>query len=105
MAIHGIGGHREESWTVNGVNWLRDLLPSEIPHTRIFSWGYNDNDSEIQPHHLLGHAPTLLSDLQRERKFTEVLPVLHILRVIIFADEYSRPRNALSYLLLTTWEG
>ena len=41
VAVHGLDGKREKSWTaMNGVNWLRDLLPFDIPQARIFTWGY-----------------------------------------------------------------
>ena len=43
MAVHGLNGHREKTWTVNNVNWLCDLLPSEVPNARIMSWGYDAN--------------------------------------------------------------
>ncbi|KGO77979.1 hypothetical protein PITC_025070 [Penicillium italicum] len=42
IAIHGLNGHRENSWTAaNGVNWLQDLLPDDMPNIRVLSWGYS----------------------------------------------------------------
>ncbi|CCA76332.1 related to kinesin light chain, partial [Serendipita indica DSM 11827] len=42
IAIHGLGGHREVTWTTdNGILWLRDLLPSDLPRARILSYGYD----------------------------------------------------------------
>lgn len=42
ISVHGLDGHRETSWTAaNGVNWLHDLLPCDIPDTRVLSWGYS----------------------------------------------------------------
>lgn len=42
IAVHGLNGHRENSWTAaNGVNWLHDLLPGDMPNTRVLSWGYS----------------------------------------------------------------
>ncbi|KAH6861238.1 hypothetical protein B0T12DRAFT_336994, partial [Alternaria alternata] len=36
VAIHGLNGHREKTWTAgNGVHWLRDLLPHDLPQARI----------------------------------------------------------------------
>ncbi|KAF8514539.1 hypothetical protein BU17DRAFT_94396 [Hysterangium stoloniferum] len=44
VAIHGLDGDREGSWTAtNGVLWLRDLLPSIIPEARILTYGYDAN--------------------------------------------------------------
>ncbi|RAL10149.1 uncharacterized protein BO97DRAFT_143248 [Aspergillus homomorphus CBS 101889] len=41
IAVHGWKGHRENSWTsASGINWLRDLLPKDIPKLNIYSWGY-----------------------------------------------------------------
>ncbi len=82
MAIHGLNGDRENTWTANGVNWLRDLLPSNIPNARIYSWGYDantHNTSQISALYLYDHARTLISDLCLERRMTEVLVIcLHI---------------------------
>ncbi|OCK96149.1 uncharacterized protein K441DRAFT_657484 [Cenococcum geophilum 1.58] len=44
IAVHGLNGHRDETWTAgNGVNWLRDLLPQDLPNARIMAWGYDAN--------------------------------------------------------------
>ncbi|KAF8526579.1 hypothetical protein BU17DRAFT_40487, partial [Hysterangium stoloniferum] len=42
VAIHGLDGHREASFTApNGVLWLRDLLPEALPTARILTYGYD----------------------------------------------------------------
>jgi hypothetical protein len=49
IAVHGLGGHYDETWTWNPerstnerpCNWLRDLLPNDIPSARIMSFGYD----------------------------------------------------------------
>ncbi|KAJ4509984.1 hypothetical protein HRR83_007625 [Exophiala dermatitidis] len=44
IAIHGVNGHREKTWThENGTFWLRDLLAKEpsFSRTRIMTYGYN----------------------------------------------------------------
>ena len=47
VALHGLNGHREKTWTFEGkgkskdVLWLRDLLPPIIPNARIWTWGYD----------------------------------------------------------------
>ncbi|MCJ1346181.1 hypothetical protein MMC31_004395, partial [Peltigera leucophlebia] len=74
VAIHGLNGHREATWTVNGVNWLRDLLPLNIPNARIYTWGYDANThstSQISAQYLYDHARTLISDLCLKRKMTK----------------------------------
>ncbi|KAH7086988.1 hypothetical protein FB567DRAFT_496628, partial [Paraphoma chrysanthemicola] len=42
IAVHGIGAHRDWTWTSNGVNWLEalDMLPSAFPKARIVAYGY-----------------------------------------------------------------
>jgi hypothetical protein len=80
VAVHGslsLEEKREKKWTAeNGVNWLQDLLPSDIPQARIFSWGYDakaHDKSTIKSPTLYDHARNLVSDLCRERGVTEVL--------------------------------
>ncbi|EAQ83136.1 hypothetical protein CHGG_10954 [Chaetomium globosum CBS 148.51] len=74
VALHGLNGHRERTWTAeNGVHWLRDLLPEDLPHARILCWGYNANThaaDRVSWQSLYDHARTLVSDLCRKRKLT-----------------------------------
>lgn len=45
VAVHGLGGDWEQTWTEeNGQIWLRDFLPSHLPHrARVFSYGYDSS--------------------------------------------------------------
>lgn len=47
IAIHGLNGHYLNTWTTSkaGVecNWLKNLLPKQIPNARIMSFGYNSS--------------------------------------------------------------
>jgi hypothetical protein len=75
VAIHGLDGHREKSWTVNEVNWLRDLLSTDIPNARIMSWGYDARThsfSHIGGKYIYDHGRTLISDLCVKRALTKV---------------------------------
>ena len=46
VAVHGLGGHRERSWTApNGINWLQDLLPKDLPNIRVYTWGYDGSNT------------------------------------------------------------
>ena len=76
VAVHGLNGHREKTWTAdNGVNWLQDLLLEKIQNARIFTWGYDANthsDSPISVQYLYDHATQLVSDLTLERQLSEV---------------------------------
>ncbi|KAK3297151.1 uncharacterized protein B0H64DRAFT_416349 [Chaetomium fimeti] len=74
VALHGLNGHREKTWTAeNGVHWLRDLLPEDLPQARILCWGYDANThatDRVSWQYLYDHARTLVSDLCRKRKLT-----------------------------------
>lgn len=41
--IHGLTGDRERTWTAKHapLPWIKTLLPSKIPHARIFTFGYD----------------------------------------------------------------
>jgi len=84
VAVHGLNGHRERTWTAdNGVNWLQALLPEKIRNARIFSWGYDANthsNSPISVQYLYDHATQLVSDLALERQLseTEQRPIIFI---------------------------
>jgi len=76
VAIHGLDGHRQESWKAkNGVLWLRDLLPKKIPDARILSYGYDANTrghEQLSVETLDGHAIALVSKLALIREETSV---------------------------------
>jgi predicted alpha/beta-fold hydrolase len=42
VALHGLGGGSESTWSCGTVNWLFDqnMLRHELPHARIMSYGY-----------------------------------------------------------------
>ncbi|KFZ13482.1 hypothetical protein V501_03683 [Pseudogymnoascus sp. VKM F-4519 (FW-2642)] len=76
VALHGLNGHREKTWTAaNDVLWLRDLLPTDLPNARIFSWGYNADvfggTHGIDQQHIYDHGRTLISDLCLKRRLTK----------------------------------
>ncbi len=80
IAIHGLDGHRENSWTAdNGVLWLRDLLPDEITPARILTYGYDANTRGKTPlsrQTLYDHAETFITKLVLFRRITSVCDVL-----------------------------
>ncbi|KAI9782390.1 MAG: hypothetical protein M1839_005263 [Geoglossum umbratile] len=84
IAVHGLNGHREKTWTAsNGVCWLRQLMPAKIPNARIFTWGYDASTHSISPisaQSLYDHATTLVSDLCLERRLsqTEKRPIIFV---------------------------
>jgi hypothetical protein len=76
VAVHGLNGHREKTWTAdNNINWLRDLLPHDLPNARILSWGYDANtqsSSRVSTQNLHDHSLSLVSDLCLDRRMTNV---------------------------------
>ncbi|USP73005.1 hypothetical protein yc1106_00279 [Curvularia clavata] len=78
VAVHGLNGHCEKTWTAgsgaDSINWLRDLLPHDLPNARILSWGYDANThsgSRISTQYLYDHGRGLVSDLCLHRQLTE----------------------------------
>ena len=70
VAVHGLGGHPYDTWTEerSGKMWLRDFLPSQVPYTRIMSYGYDSQVAFSKSELELGDvAADLLDRLDGER--------------------------------------
>ena len=71
IAIHGLDGHREDTWTAeNGTLWLRDCLSVDIPNARILVYGYDaDTRSRecVSTQTIYQHADKLVKSAARER--------------------------------------
>ncbi|KAK3367665.1 hypothetical protein B0H63DRAFT_489599 [Podospora didyma] len=85
VAVHGLNGHREGTWTAEAsqANWLRDLLPADIPNARILSYGYNSrthNAENLSLQSIYEHAITLVQDLctYRRNTKTENRPIIFL---------------------------
>jgi len=64
VAIHGLDGHREASWTANNDKlWLRDFLPQHVPSTRILTYGYDAYTVTSSTQTLNSHAENFLARL------------------------------------------
>lgn len=76
IAIHGLDGHLEQSWTAdNGVLWLRDLLPELIPYARIVTYGYDGytrGRDQMGDESIHDVAKRLLTCIAAERADTQV---------------------------------
>ena len=80
VALHGLNGHRETTWTFEGkgkskdVLWLRNLLPSIIPNARIWTWGYDSrtrsksHGEQLTIKSLYDHGRELVFELDGERR-------------------------------------
>ncbi|KAF9889345.1 hypothetical protein FE257_007455 [Aspergillus nanangensis] len=74
--VHGLNprgrtDHAFDTWRhANGIFWPKDFLPQDIPHARVFVYGYNSNISNPQAMSnasVKDHANTLLNLLDMER--------------------------------------
>ncbi|CCA75937.1 related to kinesin light chain [Serendipita indica DSM 11827] len=82
VAIHGLQGHREKTWTTDdGHLWLRDLLPVDIPNARILAYGYDaDTRSRecVSTNTMYLHAKGLAQALSRARKDHPRRPIIFV---------------------------
>jgi hypothetical protein len=81
VAVHGLRGHREKSWTADDrTNWLQSLLPEDLPNCRIFSWGYSaSSDPNHEKQTLQNISEKLVLDLYKMRESTMVSPKARVL--------------------------
>jgi protein SERAC1 len=71
--VHGLCGHRRNTWTKDGVCWPEELLSKEpaLSHVRILTFGY---DANVDPtgrgslNSLFEHSISLLNELTQERR-------------------------------------
>ena len=72
VAIHGLDGHRENTWTKRDrILWLRDWLRSDLPNARVLTYGYDAdtrNDECVSTQTLQLHADGFAQALSRVRK-------------------------------------
>ncbi|KAJ5710484.1 hypothetical protein N7488_004640 [Penicillium malachiteum] len=85
--VHGLRGHREKTWTQNGVLWPRDLLAPELSDCRIMSFGYDSaivhsDTAEVTQGSLTNFARSLCGSLTTVRNTSETAnrPILLVAR-------------------------
>jgi protein SERAC1 len=72
--VHGLCGHRKNTWTKDGVCWPEKLLSKELAlsHVRILTFGYDANivdpSGRGSLNSLFEHSINLLNELSRERR-------------------------------------
>jgi hypothetical protein len=95
IAIHGLNGHYLNTWTAvsklgTECNWLKDLLPNQIPNARIMSFGYNSAVQFSKSAASIGSfAEDLLEDIMSRRETTAekarpIIFICHSLGGIVF---------------------
>lgn len=82
VAIHGLQGHRERTWTTDqGSLWLRDFLPTDLSNARVLTYGY---DADARSHECVStqtmrrHADGFAKALSRKRKVTPRRPIIFV---------------------------
>ncbi|KAF8526907.1 hypothetical protein BU17DRAFT_40060, partial [Hysterangium stoloniferum] len=87
VAIHGLNGDREESWTAdNGSLWLRDFLPQAMATARILTYGYDayvHGRDQLSEQTLNGHARDFVAKLVLYRRDRPIIFVAHNLGGIV----------------------
>lgn len=85
VAIHGLDGHRERSWThekdESQILWLRDLLPSDVPNARILVYGYDANTHDstcVSTQTIYRHSETFAKALVRIRHAAPRRPLIFV---------------------------
>ncbi|KAG9052689.1 hypothetical protein FS842_009401 [Serendipita sp. 407] len=115
VAIHGLDGHREHSWTADdGTMWLRDLLPDDIPNARILTYGYDTdtkNFSTTSRQTIFRHAGAFTEDLSFLRRATDpadpkrpMIFLAHSLGgIILEKDDDSETEGGLRDIVVSTF--
>ncbi|CCA68763.1 hypothetical protein PIIN_02625 [Serendipita indica DSM 11827] len=85
VAIHGLDGHRERSWThekdESQILWLRDLLPSDVPNARILVYGYDANTHDstcVSTQTIYRHSESFAKALVRIRHAAPRRPLIFV---------------------------
>ncbi|KAI8168729.1 hypothetical protein K4K49_012692 [Colletotrichum sp. SAR 10_70] len=71
--VHGLNGHREETWTAPGETepWPKTLLPKEITDARVLTFGYDASVADwkgvVGQSRIANHASNLLNALANFR--------------------------------------
>ncbi|CCA75798.1 hypothetical protein PIIN_09786, partial [Serendipita indica DSM 11827] len=82
VAIHGLDGHREKTWsTKKSILWLRDLLPTDLSNARVLSYGYDADTRSlgcVSTQTMRRHADGFARALARKRKdMPQALVICH----------------------------
>ncbi|TGJ78475.1 hypothetical protein E0Z10_g10285, partial [Xylaria hypoxylon] len=85
VLVHGPRGSVPKSWTKDGVLWPKDLLPKDIPESRVFLFGYDSrithpDQSSVTKSKIHSDANDLCAKLsgQRWTTRTEDRPIIFI---------------------------
>lgn len=62
----------KETWTKNGILWPKELLPTDVPKSRVYLFGFDTgitrwNQNEIENTEIHSNADDLCARLETER--------------------------------------
>lgn len=65
VCVHGLGGHPYRTWAApeSSTFWLQDLLPKDLPGSRILTFGYQAQATNLTTEVVSQHAENLLKEL------------------------------------------
>ena len=78
LFLHGLRGDMNKTWTEDGVLWPRDLLPEDIPISRVLLFGYGTSiiywdQSSVSKTEIHSDAEDLCVKLAAERSNTQTV--------------------------------
>ncbi|OJJ68325.1 hypothetical protein ASPBRDRAFT_134181 [Aspergillus brasiliensis CBS 101740] len=80
--VHGLGGSRDATWTINDVCWPQALLPQDLPKTRIMTFGYDSRvvsfTTALSQNGIVGNAEDLCAQLSRFRASSPERPIIFV---------------------------
>ncbi|KAG9695061.1 hypothetical protein KCU95_g5224, partial [Aureobasidium melanogenum] len=95
--VHGLRGHRINTWSSDNICWPKDILPEDIKDSRILTFGYDAQVagflSTTSQASIFAHAEKLLDNLKNARRGAETRPIIfigHSLGGIIIKDALIR---------------
>ncbi|KAH8660524.1 hypothetical protein BX600DRAFT_438738 [Xylariales sp. PMI_506] len=108
VAIHGLNGHFETTWmNESGVNWLRAMIPPEIPNSRVMSFSYKSmfqfgNSASDS----IDFGTQLLECLRAERRSIQeqnrpIIFICHALGGFVFKQALARAFEFEEYAVLS----
>lgn len=72
LFVHGLRGHRLNTWSKGSCCWPRDILPEDMPQARVMTFGYDTSAVHLaaatSQNSIFGHVENLLVDLKNERR-------------------------------------
>ncbi|KAK8017693.1 Alpha/Beta hydrolase protein [Apiospora rasikravindrae] len=77
--LHGLRGSMEGTWSKTGILWPRDILPKDVPKSRIYLFGYDSgithrDQSSVVKTEIHSDADDLCARFEAERSSTDTPP-------------------------------